>query len=170
LKNNTILKNDFQEIEKFIYQKCHFKYSLPESEEEGLEYGAGTFHIENLLIKIRTSKITPKKVGQFVTLWKRDSSGVTCPYSSSDPIHFVVINTRKDNLFGQFVFPSSILEKHGILSSQKSKGKRGFRIYPPWDKAKNFQAIKTQEWQLPFFLEIHNASHLDLARKLYYIL
>jgi hypothetical protein len=162
-----ILESDFKQVERLVYSKCNFKYTIPIRENESPEYGAGTFKLNNLFIKLRSSKVTPKKVGQFVTLWKRNNEGVTQPHSLSDSIDLVVINTRKDDLFGQFIFPAKILERHGILSSDKSKGKRGFRIYPPWDKTTNTQATKTQKWQLEFFLEINEQPDLTLAKSLY---
>ncbi len=53
----------------------------------------------------RNSKITPKKVGQFVTFWKRNEKGITQPYRENDRIDFYVITARTENNFGQFVFP-----------------------------------------------------------------
>ena len=162
-----ILKNDFKQVERLVFSKCNFKYTVPLEEEEGFEYGAGTFKLNNFFIKLRSSKITPKKVGQFVTLWKRNNEGITQPHSFSEPIDLVVINSRQDDLFGQFIFPTKVLEKHGILSSDKSKGKRGFRVYPPWDETTSFQASKTQKWQLEFFLKVDDQTDIALAKSLY---
>lgn len=38
------------------------------------------------------------------------------------------------------------------------------RVYPPWDKAINRQAQKTQKWQIDYFLEIPKNSETDLIR------
>ncbi len=54
---------------------------------------------------------------------------------------------------GQFIFPKSILLVKGILSDGEKDGKRGFRVYPPWDKAVNKQAKQTQQWQLQYFTD-----------------
>ncbi|RYE38879.1 MAG: MepB domain containing protein, partial [Sphingobacteriales bacterium] len=40
---------------------------------------------------------------------------------------------------------------HDILSGNGKNGKRGFRVYPPWDLTENSQARKTQQWQLEYF-------------------
>lgn len=162
-----ILEEDFKQVEISLYSKSQLVYSPPISENEGADYGAGICTINNLKTVLRSSKITPKKIGQFVTLWKRDNQGVTTPYSQSDHIDLVIINSRKGNLFGQFIFPMSILIKHKILSSHTSKGKRGFRVYPPWDKAINNQAVKTQSWQLEFFLEITQSPDMKRMKELY---
>ena len=52
-------------------------------------------------------------------------------------------------------FPKKILYEQGILSDKNNEGKRGFRVYPPWDEiTTNNQAKDTQTWQLKYFLEI----------------
>ena len=42
------------------------------------------------------------------------------------------------------------------------------RVYPPWDNMLNKQAIKTQNWQIKYFLTIKNdnSTNLDLTKKL----
>lgn len=100
------------------------------------------------------SKITPTKTGQFVTLWKRNSNGITEPLDSIDPFDFVIIAARFDNHFGLFIFPKHVLATQGIITHQDKSGKRGFRVYPPWDKAVNKQAMKTQEWQCEYFFVV----------------
>ena len=99
----------------------------------------------------RKAKITPVKVGQFVSVWKRNVEGITEPRHVNDEFEHFVIQCKKGQNVGEFVFPKSILVEKGIISTSKKEGKRGFRVYPPWDKAENKQAIKTQEWQLDYF-------------------
>jgi len=98
----------------------------------------------------RTSKITPKKSGQFVTLWKRDLKGLTIPFQYSDDFEGVVIISMKDRHIGHFLFSKKVLIEKGILTSLK-EGKRGFRVYPDWDRPTSKQALKTQSWQLKYF-------------------
>ena len=47
-----------------------------------------------------------------------------------------IINTRKDDYFGQFIFPKSVMCEQGVLSIKDDGGKRAIRVYPPWDKTK----------------------------------
>ncbi|EMM78684.1 MepB domain protein [Leptospira santarosai str. 2000030832] len=47
------------------------------------------------------------------------------------------------------IFPKQVLFEKGIVSGRK----RGFRVYPSWDKPTNKQALQTQKWQLAYFLE-----------------
>src|SRR5258708_5952015 len=93
-----------------------------------------SFNLNGFFIRFRVAKITPTKIGQFVTLWKRIGNGPTQPYDTSDTVDFFIISTRKDDHFGQFVFPKSVLSEQGILSINGKGGKRGIRVYPPWDK------------------------------------
>ncbi len=112
----------------------------------------------------RQAKITPTKIGQFVTLWKRNSiKNVIEPFEVSDDIDLFVINVKTENRFGQFVFPKSILIEKGIITVKK-EGKRAIRVYPKWDLTENKQAIKTQKWQLDYFLDIPINRNLDINK------
>jgi len=65
------------------------------------------------------------------------------------------------------VFPKSVLIEKGILSTSKKDGKRGFRVYPIWDKTISQQAVKTQNWQLNYFFEVIEDLDFNLVKKLY---
>ena len=147
-----------------IYIPCRFTYSLAVAENESAEYGAYTFEVNHLKARFRVAKITPTKIGQFVTLWKRTEKGTIQPYDISDSVDLVVISTRKDNQLGQFVFPKSVLLDKNIFSNTTQKGKLGFRVYPPWDKTLNKQAQRTQQWQLHYFLELSVDRPIDYVR------
>ncbi len=161
-------KNYFMnDLIKNIYTKCFFKISDFITETESKKYNACQFKINNFFIISRTSKITPKKIGQFVTFWKRNKAGITEPFHQNDSFNFYVINAQKDKKIGQFIFPKSELIKQGIISTHEKDGKRGFRVYPSWDKPNNKQAEKTQQWQLKYFFEINNSTDLNRIKKLY---
>ena len=114
------------------------------------------------LIQYRVANITPTKIGQFVAIWKRNNNGITVPFDVADSLDFMIISVRDSENFGQFIFPKSVLVSHGIISQNEKGGKRGIRVYAPWDKPENKQAIKTQAWQVNYFVEIRENSHLDL--------
>lgn len=154
---------------QFIYDPLNFAFLNFEEETESNEYSACTFLLNNKKIKFRSAKITPTKTGAFVTLWKRDRAGITCPHDDTDPFEFYVIGVRNKKVWGQFVFPKAVLLKNSILSTQGKEGKRGFRVYPDWDKVENKQAEKTQKWQSEFFLDLstENAFDVERARFLY---
>lgn len=134
------------------------------AEKESADYGASEFTIDNRRIKFRVAKITPTKIGQFVTFWKRIGKGPIQPYDLNDPFDLLIVSVRAENHFGQFVFPKKVLCEKGIISTDEKEGKRAMRVYPPWDKADNPQARKTQAWQLKWFIEVHDKKDIDLAR------
>jgi hypothetical protein len=154
--------------QELVYDKCGYEYTTPLKESESAEYSACLFKLNGQTIKYRNAKITPTKIGQFVTLWKRKGDGPIQPFDSSDPIDLFIINVRKGNHLGQFIFPKSVLIAQGILSTKKKEGKRAMRVYPPWDITTSKQAQKTQQWQLEYFLDIPSKKPLDLvlAKKL----
>ena len=155
------------EIKTEVYDKCGFKITYFTLETESEAYGACQFQLNELAIISRNAKITPKKVGQFVTFWKRNQNETIEPFNETDLLDFYVVNVRTENEFGQFVFPKSILIKKGIISTEKKEGKRAFRVYPKWDVTQNKQAQKTQQWQLDYFYEINDSIDLNTVVKLY---
>lgn len=147
-----------------IYKPCGLVFTELKPEEESAEYDAFTFKINNQSIKYRAAKITPTKTGQFVTIWKRNGKGPIEPFHISDDWDLVIISTRNDNKLGQFIFPKHTLYNKGIVSGNEKEGKRGIRVYPPWDKAVNKQAEKTQKWQLDYFIDFTNKNDIDIAK------
>lgn len=150
-----------------IYQKCGFKCSSPKAEVESAEYEASTFRLDNYSVKYRLAKITPTKVGQFVTLWKRNSQGITTPHDLADPFDYYVIGAKSLHEEGQFIFPKAVLAQKAILSVNLKGGKRGFRLYPSWDKALSKQAVTTQNWQLNYFISFSDPDHLKKIQKMF---
>ncbi len=155
------------QIKTEIYDICSLQMSNFQPERESKEYDASRFELNGLKIIYRNAKITPKKVGQFVTFWKRNGNGPIEPFNESDQIDFYVVNVRTETAFGQFVFPKSVLIKKGIISTEKKEGKRGFRVYPKWDTTKNKQAERSQKWQLNYFYSINETTDLKKVSALY---
>jgi len=140
------------------------------AEKESSDYSAHHFELDQSSVVFRTAKITPKKIGQFVTLWKRNNEGATQPYDWSDSADLIIIAAVFENQQGHFIFPKAILFQHGVLSGKLQQGKRGFRVYPPWDLPSSMQAQKSQKWQNDYFLEITDTKNIDwdLAKRLYF--
>ncbi|OGT29772.1 MAG: MepB domain containing protein [Gammaproteobacteria bacterium RIFCSPHIGHO2_12_FULL_35_23] len=153
-RDSGLIPSDLLAIKNLIFKPANFKCTKPVIETESSEYGACTFKLNALTVKFRVAKITPTKSGQFVALWKRVGKTPIQPFDSSDQIDLVIICVRKDNHFGQFIFPKSVLLKQNIFSTKGRGGKRAIRVYPPWDKTLNNQAQKTQKWQIDYFLEV----------------
>ncbi|KQB43002.1 MepB family protein [Flavobacterium aquidurense] len=166
IKNNWNDKKSLPEdliiAKELVYDYCDFEVTEPQQEAESNDYDAYNFYQNGNYICYRTAKITPTKTGQFVTLWKRNKNGIIEPFDFSDAIDFVIISVRKNDLFGQFIFPKNILLEKAIFSTATKEGKRATRVYPPWDETTSKQAQKTQQWQLDYFYAI--SPDLDLNK------
>jgi hypothetical protein len=162
------IHSDLKVVTELLYDKCGFDLTNLKQTEESKEYGACTFVLNGKTIQQRISKITPTKTGQFVTIWKRNKEGITEPFDNEDNFDFVIITARNDENFGQFIFPKLVLADRGIITRNGKEGKRGIRVYPPWDITTNKQAEKTQNWQTKYFVTIknNNPSDLELTKKL----
>jgi hypothetical protein len=158
------IPNSLLVAKELVYDKCGFNITDLKAEAESADYSAYTFTINNRAIIYRAAKITPTKTGQLVTLWKRNNNGPIEPLHLTDEIDLFIISTKNEKYFGQFIFPKSVLHSKGILSDDNKEGKRAIRVYPPWDKANSKQAIKTQQWQLDYFLPITGGQPIDLIR------
>lgn len=168
-KSNNTLITDFKLIQEQVYNKCGIKLSNLKLNPESREYGACSFELNGQKVEHRTSKITPTKLGQFVTIWKRNKDGITEPFDILDTINFVIITTKSCDKLGQFIFPKLVLAEKGIISQKGKVGKRGIRVYPPWDFPTSKQAVKTQIWQTKYFVnfESNNSTILKLFRRFF---
>ena len=167
MKENP-LTSELLQIKELVYDKCKFEFSKLVIDSESEEYQACSFKINSFQIIHRLSKITPTKIGQFVTIWKRNNEGITAPFDVSDNFDFIVITSKSDKNLGQFVFPKSVLLEKGIISNNNTSGKRGIRVYPPWDIPTSKQAEKTQLWQTKYFYSINkDAFDIELVKKLF---
>lgn len=155
---------DLQLAEKLLYNEFGFQLQNLVWNSENTNYGACSFELNNKIIQYRVANITPTKIGQFVAIWKRNSEGITAPFDVSDSLDFLIISVRDSENFGQFIFPKSVLVSKGIISQNTKGGKRGIRVYAPWDKPENKQGIKTQAWQINYFVEIRENSLIDLEK------
>lgn len=147
---------------ELLYDKCGFTFTNLRLDTESIAYGACSFELNGKTIQYRASKITPTKTGQFVTIWKRNKDGITQPFSVSDNIDLIIISAKSGDNIGQFIFPLSVLANKGIITQNGKEGKRGIRVYPPWDTATNKQAQKTQSWQTEYFFTIKKDQPIDL--------
>ncbi|EIA08889.1 MepB family protein [Flavobacterium frigoris] len=164
LKIINSFHSDLKIAKERVYNKCDFDITNPSINTESVEYGACIFQLDRKKIIHRTAKITPTKSGQFVTIWKRNQDGITEPYNIQDDFDFIIITVKSGENFGQFIFPKAVLADKGIISTENKTGKRGIRVYPPWDVVVSQQALKTQNWQTDYFLKISKNSSTDLLR------
>lgn len=158
MKDNNHLNSELLQVKELVYDKCNFEFTNLVIDSESEEYQACSLKLNSFQIIHRLSKITPTKIGQFVTIWKRNEKGITAPFDYSDNFDFIIITSKSENILGQFVFPKSVLLEKGIISNNNTSGKRGIRVYPPWDVPTSKQAEKTQSWQTKYFYSINNNS------------
>lgn len=141
---------------KKLFGKFKLEISTIEPDLECEEYFGYNFQLDTAKVKFRKAKITPKKIGQFVTLWRRNEEGIPEPFNVDDKFDFLIIYVEKDEQKGFFLFPKLVLAEKQILLNGAKDGKRAFRIYPKWDIPENKQAEKTKTWQIEFFIDLNN--------------
>ena len=162
MKFRNAIHPDLLSAQKLAYEPNGFSCDEIVQETESQEYGACTFKMNDKIIKFRVAKITPTKIGQFVTLWKRIAMGPIMPYDVTDAVDLFIVSVRNAHNFGQFIFPKDVLWQKGFVSKDGKGGKRAMRVYPPWNAASSLQAEKTQAWQLLYFIEIRPI--IDMAK------
>ncbi len=75
------------------------------------------------------------------------------------PDLLVITTFKNEHHYGQFIFPKAVLLKQNILRTDSHPGKMAMRVYPSWDQPTSKQAINTQNWQLPYFVDMHDITH-----------
>jgi len=163
MTNENTLYATLRLLQEQLYDKCGLELANLTLHPEGAAYGACRFELAGQKVEHRISKITPTKTGQFVTIWKRGMKGATEPFDLSDDMDLIAITARKGDQLGQFLFPKAVLAEKGIVSQDGKYGKRGIRVYPPWDIATSRQAEKTRNWQAGYFVAIKNDDTTDIG-------
>lgn len=138
-------------------------------DQECASYFGFTFQLGDRNIKFRKAKVTPKKTGQFVTFWKRNSQGQTIPFSIDDKVDYYFIAAEDERHLGFFIFPKQTLIDKQILTTARKEGKRGFRVYPSWSITENKQATQSKNWQTQYFIDC-TVPYLGVKEKLTSIL
>lgn len=128
-----------------------------ESEIESAEYGALKFKLNGQTVLYRQAKTTPKKIGHFVAIWKRETpNSEIAPFDLSDGVDWVIISANNGTNFGVFVFSAKLLAKKDVFSERSKGGKRAIRVYAPWTVPIADQAKRTKKWQTECFLNLDN--------------
>lgn len=155
-------------VDEIFYQPNGLTIKAIREETQNADYGAGVFQLNSKSVRFRVAKVTPTKLGQFVSFWEKDLNNKNQPFSYKNATDLLVINTfSNDNqFFGQFVFPKKILVEQNILRTATANGKMAIRVYPSWDTPTSKQAIATQKWQSPYFVGLNNINSLQIQKLL----
>ncbi|MBB4823698.1 hypothetical protein HNO89_000918 [Sporosarcina luteola] len=154
-------------VNTMIYKPNGLTIKMVQEEKQNAKYGAGTFLLSSKTVRFRVANRTPNKVGQFVAFWEKDEQNKNQPFTYEKSPDLLVITTFKENgEFGQFVFPKNILFEQNILKSSSTKGKMAIRVYSSWDHPTSKQAMQTQKWQLPYFVDMSDPNKLSREKLL----
>jgi len=150
-------------VNKLLYEPNNLTIKNIREETQNSDYGAGLFQLNSKSIRFRVAKITPTKIGQFVSIWEKDEVNKNQAFLYENATDLLVINTFHQNGdLGQFVFPKEVLLKQNILKTANTKGKMAIRVYPSWDTPTSKQAIAAQKWQLPYFINVNDTNSLPI--------
>lgn len=141
-----------------------FENAMVTPEDQNSDYEAGHVTIGSGVWRIRTARITPKKPGAFVAVWKRSAEGNTEPFDGTDACEGLMVFVDETTRFGVFRFTREHLAELGVTRSASSSGKRGFRVYPSWHENLNKQALSTQHAQAAGFktLEVQGTAYRSI--------
>ena len=137
-------------------------------EHQNATYEGARFKINGHHYRSRLAKLTPKKKGYFVVFWVKDANDQNQPYDFATSPDKLIISVIDGHQKGQFIFPKSVLLEKGILSGPHVTGKMACRIYPSWVKNLNSSAQKTQNWQVPYFIDLSYEVDGHILKNLYF--
>ncbi|WP_129111143.1 MepB family protein [Bacillus toyonensis] len=160
---NNIIRN----LNNIVYKPNNLMITNLKEERQNSEYAGTLFHLNNKTIRFRVSKITPNKIGQFVSFWEKNENMQNQAFSYDSASDLLVITCINDNKLGQFIFPKEILLEEKILKTQSQKGKMAMRVYPIWDNPVSNQAKKSQMWQLQYFIDLSDINNLSIDKLLH---
>lgn len=128
-------------------------YNL-EKDDYNNEYNAFTFKTKTRDYRFRSAKITPKKSGAFVVMWKKNNNNVNIPFSYESFPDYLIVEVIENECEGYFIFPKNVLKCKSILTTESTNGKMGFRVYAPWVSELNKTAVKSKKWQERYFYKV----------------
>ena len=88
-----IIKSYYNGIEKLVW------------ENHNNEYLACTVKLKEHTHRVRLAKITQKKIGQFVSVWEKNTNNINQRFSNCESLEYLSIFVLFDNKKGVFVFP-----------------------------------------------------------------
>lgn len=160
-KGNTVAHDALRDVQALVWNAAGLVCADIVAQPESAEYCGHILTLAGRRAVFRSAKTTPTKAGQFVTLWQRSDEGPIRPFDTNDGVELFVVQAGFGAGLGQFVFPTSALVRHGVVSVDGQGGKRAMRVYLPDVECGNAQSRRTQAWQCEYFLP---TARLDTAR------
>ncbi|WP_294976134.1 MepB family protein [uncultured Leuconostoc sp.] len=148
------MKQSIELMGRSVTSKLAYNIEMISEESQNALYEGFTFRLKDKKFRSRLAKRTPTKKGYFVVFWEKDSHSKNKPFDYDNSPDFLIINVIDLYRQGQFVFPKALLVQKKILVSADSKGKMALRVYPEWVKDLNKTAVQTQQWQIPYFIDL----------------
>jgi hypothetical protein len=102
---------------------------------------------KEIRIKFRTGKKTPTYKGHFIAFYKKENQ--IAPYDISDFDFLAVLTESHRKQYGIFIFSNSFLAQEKIITTNREKGKLGFRTQNFYENTKENikkQYIKQNEY------------------------
>lgn len=90
-------------------------------EKQNAEYAGCLFHLNNKTIRFRKSKVTPNKIGQFVSFWEKDENMRNRAFSYEAAPDLLVITCIADNKLGNLFFLKRFFLKKNIENTKSNR-------------------------------------------------
>lgn len=155
----------WQSLLEEYYVTLGFSVDLMRLESQNEEYEGRCFVLEGKSVRYRTAKTTPKKVGQFVAIWKKNAENKNEAFKAEESPDYLIITVYDHYQWGQFIFPKEVLIKQKIYQTVNNKGKMAMRLYPDWVTELNPTAKKTQAWQKEYFINLTAGINSDKIKE-----
>jgi hypothetical protein len=97
----------------------HLELSKYTEDAESKAYEGCSFIVGQKTVIYRKAKQTPKKVGQFVTFWKREGTAPIAPFHIDDLFDYYIIYASNETETGVFVFTKDRLRDKAIVSTAR---------------------------------------------------
>ncbi|TKH12676.1 mep operon protein MepB, partial [Bacillus wiedmannii] len=101
MNKGGIFLNNFNDtirnLNNLVYKPNNLMITNLIEEKQNAEYVGCLFHLNKKTIRFRVSKITPNKIGQFVSFWEKDTNMQNQAFSYHAAPDLLVITCINDN-------------------------------------------------------------------------
>lgn len=156
-----------EDFQKMYFEVLSISLADIKLEEHNAKYSGVRFKLNKHSVRFRKAKLTPNKAGFFVVAWEKDDNNNNQAYSYNDSPDHLMVYCETESRQGIFIFPKDALLKNNILSTDKQKGKMGFRVYPTWEELSSKQALQSQKWQSEHFVNLSDGEAIKAFKSVF---